>query len=114
MKQLTEQQIESYKYLNICGIVGSIDNDMSGTDATIGCYSSLERICEMVEVVFDTAASHNPGFVIEVMGRNRGWLALMASIATGADYVSIPEKPPGQGWEEEMCEIVTSHNQISS
>ena len=107
--ELNEEQIAPYKHLNICGLVGSIDNDMSGTDATIGCYSSLERICEMVDNVFDTAASHKRGFVIEVMGRHCGWLALMASIATGADYVFIPEKPPQPGWEEEMCEIVTSH-----
>lgn len=107
--ELNQEQIEPYKHLNICGLVGSIDNDMSGTDATIGCYSSLERICEMVDAVFDTAASHKRGFVIEVMGRHCGWLALMASIATGADYVFIPEKPPTEGWEEEMCEIVTSH-----
>lgn len=107
--ELTAEQAAPYKHLNICGLVGSIDNDMSGTDATIGCYSSLERICEMVDAVFDTAASHKRGFVIEVMGRHCGWLALMASIATGADYVFIPEKPPTPGWEEEMCEIVTSH-----
>jgi len=107
--ELKQEQIEPYKHLNICGLVGSIDNDMSGTDATIGCYSSLERICEMVDAVFDTAASHKRGFVIEVMGRHCGWLALMASIATGADYVFIPEKPPGVGWENEMCDIVTSH-----
>lgn len=107
--ELTQDQVAPYKYLNICGLVGSIDNDMSGTDSTIGCYSSLERICEMVDAVFDTAASHKRGFVIEVMGRHCGWLALMASIATGADYVFIPEKPPQPGWEEEMCEIVTSH-----
>lgn len=110
--QLTRAQVEPYQHLNICGLVGSIDNDMSGTDATIGCYSSLERICEMVDAVFDTAASHKRGFVIEVMGRHCGWLALMASIATGADYVFIPEKPPSEGWEEEMCEIVTSHRKL--
>ncbi|EXJ66922.1 6-phosphofructokinase [Cladophialophora psammophila CBS 110553] len=111
-KQLTPEQIEPHRHLNICGLVGSIDNDFSGTDATIGCYSSLQRICEMVDAVDDTAASHMRGFVIEVMGRNCGWLALMASIATGADYVFIPEKPPGQDWEEEMCEIVISHRKL--
>ncbi|KAK5090549.1 6-phosphofructokinase, alpha subunit [Lithohypha guttulata] len=108
---LTQEAVEPYKHLNICGLVGSIDNDMSGTDATIGCFSSLERICEMVDAVFDTAASHKRGFVIEVMGRHCGWLALMASIATGADYVFIPEKPPAPGWEDEMCQIVTSHRE---
>lgn len=108
-KQLTTEEVEPYKHLNIVGLVGSIDNDMSGTDATIGCYSSLERICSAVDDVFDTAGSHQRGFVIEVMGRHCGWLALMAAIATGADYVFIPEKPPGPGWDDEMCSIVTKH-----
>jgi len=107
--ELEEEDIEPYQHLNIVGLVGSIDNDMSGTDATIGCYSSLERICHAVDDVFDTASSHQRGFVIEVMGRHCGWLALMAAIATGADYVFIPEKPPRVGWEDQMCEIVTQH-----
>lgn len=107
--ELTEEQIEPFKHLNIVGLVGSIDNDMSGTDATIGCYSSLERICSAVDDVFDTAASHQRGFVVEVMGRHCGWLALMASIATGADFVFIPEKPPRDGWEDQMCDIIKKH-----
>ncbi|OCT46085.1 6-phosphofructokinase subunit alpha [Cladophialophora carrionii] len=107
--ELTQEEVEPYKHLNIVGLVGSIDNDMSGTDATIGCYSSLERICSAVDDVFDTAASHQRGFVVEVMGRHCGWLALMASIATGADYVFIPEKPPRVGWEDQMCNVITTH-----
>lgn len=107
--ELTAAEVEPYQHLNIVGLVGSIDNDMSGTDATIGCYSSLERICSAVDDVFDTAASHQRGFVIEVMGRHCGWLALMASIATGADFVFIPEKPPRIGWESQMCDIITKH-----
>jgi 6-phosphofructokinase 1 len=107
--ELKAEDIEPYKHLNIVGLVASIDNDMSGTDATIGCYSALERICRAIDDVFDTAASHQRGFVIEVMGRHCGWLALMASIATGSDYLFIPEKPPRIGWEEQMCDIVTKH-----
>lgn len=109
--QVKDEEIEPYKHLNIVGLVGSIDNDMSGTDATIGCFSSLERICRAVDDVFDTAASHQRGFVIEVMGRHCGWLALMASIATGADFVFIPEKPPRVGWEDQMCGIVKRHRE---
>lgn len=108
-KELTPEEVEPFKHLNIVGLVGSIDNDMSGTDATIGCYSSLERICSAVDDVFDTASSHQRGFVVEVMGRHCGWLALMAAIATGADYVFIPERPPGVGWEDEMCGIISKH-----
>ncbi|GES63262.1 6-phosphofructokinase pfkA [Aspergillus terreus] len=107
--ELTQEQVNPYKVLNIVGLVGSIDNDMSGTDATIGCYSSLTRICDAVDDVFDTAFSHQRGFVIEVMGRHCGWLALMAAISTGADWLFIPEMPPKDGWEDAMCEIITKN-----
>ncbi|PLB46548.1 6-phosphofructokinase PfkA [Aspergillus steynii IBT 23096] len=107
--QLTQQQVEPYQRLNIVGLVGSIDNDMSGTDATIGCYSSLTRICDAVDDVFDTAFSHQRGFVIEVMGRHCGWLALMAAISTGADWLFVPEMPPRDGWEDDMCSIITKN-----
>ncbi|KAL0937744.1 6-phosphofructokinase alpha subunit [Colletotrichum truncatum] len=107
--QLKKEQVEPYKHLNIVGLVGSIDNDMSGTDATIGCYSALERICEMVDYIEATASSHSRAFVIEVMGRHCGWLALMAGVATGADFIFIPEKPREENWEDEMCEIVKRH-----
>lgn len=105
-QQLSEEEVEPYKYLNIVGLVGSIDNDMSSTDATIGCYSSLARICQAVDFIDATAFSHQRAFVIEVMGRHCGWLALMAGLSTGADYIFIPENPPPENWEEEMCEVI--------
>lgn len=104
--QLKEEQIEQYRHLNIVGLVGSIDNDLSGTDATIGCYSALARICYAVDLIEATAYSHSRAFVIEVMGRHCGWLALMAGVATGADFIFIPEKPREDNWREEMCGIV--------
>ncbi|EDN11099.1 6-phosphofructokinase beta subunit [Histoplasma capsulatum] len=107
--ELTPDEVKPYHCLNIVGVVGSIDNDMSTTDATIGCYSSLHRICEAVDEVFDTAASHQRGFVIEVMGRHCGWLAMMSAISTGADWLFIPERPPRDGWEGDMCEIITQN-----
>ncbi|KAJ5101245.1 hypothetical protein NUU61_003467 [Penicillium alfredii] len=110
--ELTTEQVEPYKVLNIVGLVGSIDNDMSGTDATIGCYSSLTRICDAVDDVFDTAFSHQRGFVIEVMGRHCGWLALMSAISTGADWLFIPEIPPRDGWEDDMCSMITKVGSI--
>ena len=88
--ELTAEQAEPHKHLNIVGLVGSIDNDMSMTDATIGAYSSLSRICQAVDFIDSTAFSHSRAFVIEVMGRHCGWLALMAAISTGADFVFIP------------------------
>jgi 6-phosphofructokinase 1 len=105
-KQLSAEQVEPFRHLNIVGLVGSIDNDMSGTDATIGCFSALGRICEMVDYIEATASSHSRAFVIEVMGRHCGWLALMAGVATGADFIFIPEKTRTDSWREEMCTIV--------
>ena len=103
---LVGAQVEPFQYLNIVGMVGSIDNDMSLTDATIGCYSSLGRICEAVDYIDATAFSHQRAFVIEVMGRHCGWLALMSAVSTGADFVFIPEKPPSVNWETDMCNVI--------
>lgn len=108
-KELTPEQVAPFKNLNICGLVGSIDNDMSGTDATIGAFSSLGQICQMVDKIEDTAGSHSRAFVIEVMGRHCGWLALMTGVATGADFVFIPEKPPASNWREDMLSIIATH-----
>lgn len=111
-KELTEEQCKPYWKLNIVGTVGSIDNDMSGTDATIGAYSALSRICEMVDYIEATASSHSRAFVVEVMGRHCGWLALMAGVATGADFVFIPEKPREDNWRDEMCTIIKKHRSL--
>ncbi|KAL6889731.1 6-phosphofructokinase [Trichoderma longibrachiatum] len=111
-KELTPEQVAPYKHLNIVGLVGSIDNDLSGTDATIGCYSALSRICEMVDYIEATASSHSRAFVIEVMGRHCGWLALLAGVATGADFVFIPERPRDQDWREDMKLVVQRHRKM--
>ncbi|ORY07484.1 6-phosphofructokinase [Basidiobolus meristosporus CBS 931.73] len=110
--RLTKEQADPYKYLTIVGLVGSIDNDMSSTDITIGAYTSLHRICEAVDSISSTASSHQRAFVIEVMGRHCGWLALMAGICTGADWLFLPEKPPSGNWEEEMCSVLQKHREF--
>ena len=92
--------------LMIAGLVGSIDNDMVGTDMTIGADSALHRIIEAIDAITSTAASHQRSFVVEVMGRHCGYLALMSAIAGGTDYVLIPENPPPDGWEVQMCELL--------
>ncbi|MBL8251318.1 MAG: 6-phosphofructokinase [Candidatus Competibacter sp.] len=92
--------------LMIAGLVGSIDNDMVGTDMTIGADSALLRIVEAIDAITSTAASHQRSFVVEVMGRHCGYLALMSAIAGGTDYVLIPENPPPEGWENQMCELL--------
>ena len=85
---------EQYPNLSIVGLVGSIDNDFYGTDMTIGADSALHRITEAIDAITSTAASHQRTFVVKVMGRNCGYLALMGALATGADWVLIPEAPP--------------------
>ncbi|CAI5759733.1 unnamed protein product [Candida verbasci] len=108
--KFTAEEVKPYQHLTIVGLVGSIDNDMSGTDVTIGAYSALERITEMVDYIGATASSHSRAFVVEVMGRHCGWLALMSGIATGADYIFIPERPPkANEWKNELKEIVSRH-----
>lgn len=101
--QISAETRDRCKFLSIVGIVGSIDNDMCGTEITIGANSSLHRIVEAVDSISSTASSHSRAFVIEVMGRNCGWLALNAWISIGADWLFIPEDPPSEGWEEDMC-----------
>ena len=91
--------------LLIVGMVGSIDNDFSGTEMTIGADSALHRITDAVDAITSTAASHQRTFIVKVMGRNCGYLALYGALATGADWVLIPEAPPDvDNWQEVMLE----------
>ena len=90
----------------IAGLVGSIDNDMIGTEMTIGADSALHRIVEAIDAIASTAASHQRSFVVEVMGRHCGYLALMSAIAGDAAYVLIPEDPPLPGWEDDLCQVL--------
>ena len=75
----------------IVGLPGTIDNDLYGTDTTIGYDTALNTIMEAVDKIRDTATSHERLFFIEVMGRNAGFLALNGAIATGAEAAIIPE-----------------------
>jgi 6-phosphofructokinase 1 len=79
--KITTAQVELHFHLKLVGIVGSIDNDMSLTDLTIGAPTALKRICEAIDNINSTAASHSRAFVVEVMGRDCGWLALQAGVA---------------------------------
>tara|TARA_Y100000589_G_scaffold328601_1_gene373088 strand:+ start:6976 stop:7968 length:993 start_codon:yes stop_codon:yes gene_type:complete len=74
------------------GIPASIDNDIYGTDYSIGFQTALQTIVESVDKIRDTARSHNRLFFVEVMGRDNGNLALYSAIASGACFVIIPEK----------------------
>uniref|UniRef100_A0A4W6G6K2 ATP-dependent 6-phosphofructokinase n=1 Tax=Lates calcarifer TaxID=8187 RepID=A0A4W6G6K2_LATCA len=100
--------VQKYSALHIVGMVGSIDNDFCGTDMTIGTDSALHRIIEVVDAIMTTAQSHQRTFVLEVMGRHCGYLALVSALACGADWVLIPEMPPEDGWEEKMCQKLSA------
>jgi 6-phosphofructokinase 1 len=111
-RKITQQQADLHPRLNIVGLVGSIDNDLSGTDMTIGADTALRRISEALDAIGSTAASHQRSFVVEVMGRNCGYLALVSALASGADYVFIPERPPQtEDWEEELCHKVRANKE---
>jgi 6-phosphofructokinase 1 len=104
--EIDEATARAHPALMIVGLVGSIDNDMVGTDMTIGADSALHRITEAIDALASTAASHQRSFVVEVMGRHCGYLALTSAIAGGTDFVLIPENPPPEGWEDRMCELL--------
>ena len=75
----------------IVGCPGTIDNDLMGTDYTIGFSTAVQTAVEAVNKIQDTASSHDRMFLVEVMGRHSGYIALYTAIASGADVVAIPE-----------------------
>ncbi|KAM8849922.1 ATP-dependent 6-phosphofructokinase, platelet type isoform 1-T1 [Spinachia spinachia] len=106
---IDEEAARSNSELHIVGMVGSIDNDFCGTDMTIGTDSALHRIIEVVDAIMTTAQSHQRTFVLEVMGRHCGYLAMVSALACGADWVFIPEMPPEDGWEDVMCQKLSEN-----
>lgn len=93
----------------IIGVAGTIDNDLYGTDMTIGFDTALNTVMEAVDKIRDTADSHNRLFFIEVMGRDAGFIALRSGIAGGAKEILIPETVT---YIDELCEIL--ENSIKS
>lgn len=79
--------------IRIIGIPGTIDNDLSGTDYTLGFDTAVNTVIEAVDKIRDTAASHDRCFLIEVMGRDSGCIALWSGLAGGAEEILLPEKP---------------------
>ena len=77
----------------IVGIPKTIDNDVPGTERTVGFYSAVDTATQAIDKLHTTAASHHRVMVIEVMGRDAGWLALASGLAGGADIILIPEIP---------------------
>ena len=79
--------------INCIGVPKTIDNDLYGTDVTFGFATAVSIATEALDRVHTTAASHHRAMVVEVMGRNAGWIALHAGVASGADVILIPEIP---------------------
>lgn len=112
-KEIPADSAEKYPNLIIVGLPGSIDNDMYGTDMTIGADTALHRITEAIDAITSTASSHQRSFVVEVMGRNCGYLAMMGALAAGADWLFIPEVPPApEIWKEEMCQALKAGREV--
>ncbi|XP_049541526.1 ATP-dependent 6-phosphofructokinase isoform X4 [Anopheles darlingi] len=105
--RITQDQRIKFKSLHIAGMVGSIDNDFCGTDMTIGTDSALHRIIEAIDAIVSTAYSHQRTFIMEVMGRHCGYLAVVAGLCVEADYIFIPEDPPKPDWPERLCKQLT-------
>ncbi|MGQ9515432.1 MAG: 6-phosphofructokinase [Thermoproteota archaeon] len=84
-------EIHKASGIPIIGIPASIDNDVAGTDYTIGFDTAVNTALGAIDKIRDTATSHERVFIIEVMGRNRGFLALHVGLAAGAEFILIPE-----------------------
>lgn len=107
--EISQNVANQHPYLGIVGLVGSIDNDFSGTDMTIGADTALARITAALDQIGSTADSHQRTFIVEVMGRNCGYLALMSCLAGTAHWVFLPENPPEtDDWESLMCEVLAA------
>lgn len=81
----------SKKDFPVMGVASTIDNDLWGTDYTIGFDTAVNNAIQAIDKIRDVATSHARSFIVEVMGRNRGFIAIDSAIATGADIVLIPE-----------------------
>lgn len=79
--------------INCIGLPKTIDNDLAGTDITFGFMTAVETATEAIDRVHTTAQSHHRVMVVEVMGRNAGWIALYAGAASGSDIIILPEIP---------------------
>lgn len=81
------------KGVHVVGVPKTIDNDLSGTDYTFGFDTACNIVCEAIDRIHTTAEAHNRVMVVEVMGRDAGWIALYSGVAGGADVILIPERP---------------------
>ena len=88
----------------IVGLPGTIDNDVWGTDYTIGCDTAANTAVDAINKLRDTASAHRRIMIVEVMGHTSGWLALVSGIASGAEYILVPEVKYDL---EKMCDEIS-------
>lgn len=98
----------------VIGIPGTIDNDIYGSDRTIGYDTALNTVVEVIDKIRDTASSHNRLFFIEVMGRDAGFIALNTGIGAGAEEILIPEENLGLDRLVETLKISREKGKTSS
>jgi ATP-dependent phosphofructokinase / diphosphate-dependent phosphofructokinase len=89
--------------LPVLGVPKTIDNDVGGTDATFGFDTAVQVATDAIDRLHTTAESHHRNLVVEVMGRNAGWIALYSGLAGGADVILIPERPFDI---DEVCRLI--------
>jgi 6-phosphofructokinase 1 len=89
----TAQRLSVEHGAHVVGVPKTIDNDLSGTDLTIGFDTAVQICTEAIDRLHTTAESHNRVMVVEVMGRHTGWIAAASGVAGGADVILVPEAP---------------------
>lgn len=89
--------------LRVVGVPKTIDNDLSGTEVTFGFDTAISVATELIDRLRTTAEAHERVMVVEVMGRNAGWIAVQAGLAGGADVIAIPERPTTV---DDICKVV--------
>ncbi|MFZ5433534.1 MAG: 6-phosphofructokinase [Calditrichota bacterium] len=97
--------------VNIVGVPKTIDNDIAATDVTFGFQTAVQIVTDAIDRLHSTAESHNRIMVLETMGRNTGWIALMAGMAGGADLILIPERPYSY---EKICDMLAKRHERKS
>ena len=98
--------------LQVIGLPGSIDNDLHGTDMSIGADTALNHIVDAIDNLSSTAASHQRTFVVETMGRHCGYLALAGALAGGACWVLVPEQELELRWHQKMVSAIDKARKI--
>ncbi len=96
------------------GLPGTIDNDIGGTEYTIGCDTAVNIAMEAIDRLRDTAASHDRMFFVEVMGRHSGYIAMISGIAGGAEEIIVPEEPTDIGALIETMRLGRQHGKSSA